>query len=131
MPKTKKMTKKDLEYFYKLLTGLRIRVMGDLGQISGDYMRKNLKEVSGDLSGYSFHMADMASDATDAEFNLSLAENEQDLLKDIDDALKRVKDGTYGVCEKYNEPIPKERLKAIPWAKYSVKAQEEEEKGSK
>ena len=131
MPKTKKMTKKDLEYFKKLLTGLRIRVMGDLGQISGDYMRKNLKEVSGDLSGYSFHMADMASDATDAEFNLSLAENEQDLLKDIDEALKRVEAGTYGICEKYNEPIPKERLKAIPWAKYSVKAQEEEEKDSK
>lgn len=131
MPKTKKMTKKDLDYFKKLLLGLRLRVMEDLGQISGDYLKKNLKDVSGDLSGYSFHMADMASDATDAEFNLSLAENEQDLLKEIDEALKRIEDGTYGICEKYNEPIPKERLKAIPWAKYSVKAQEEEEKNKK
>ena len=81
------------------------------------------------MTGDHADIIDTAQDEFDREFVLSLAANEQQILNKIDVALRKIKDGTYGVCEKYGIPIPKKRLMAMPYAAMSLKAQEEQEKG--
>ncbi len=122
------LPKKDLEKYKKLLEEVRKKIAGDLQHLEGDSLNTNQRDASGDLSGYSFHMADMASDNFEREFTLGLASNEQQHLNMIEDALRRIDDGTYGVCESCNKPIPQKRLVAVPHAKLCIKCQEIEEK---
>jgi DnaK suppressor protein len=128
MAKTKKLTKKELEQYKNRLLELREKIGAEVGQIEKDYLRKSSRDASGDISSHPFHMADAATDAFDTEFNIGLASNEKNVLYEIDAALRRIKEGTFGICEKYGTPISKKRLKAMPYARYSIKAQEEEEK---
>ncbi|MBF0494720.1 MAG: TraR/DksA C4-type zinc finger protein [Candidatus Omnitrophica bacterium] len=125
------MSKKELVFYKGLLRDLRKKIVDEIGSMEGDFLKKNPKEFSGDLSSYTFHMADMASDTYNTDFNLGLLSNETDILFEINEAMKRIDDGTYGVCEKYGIPISKSRLKAMPYTRYSIKAQEEEEKRRK
>lgn len=120
--------KKDLEKYKKVLQDIRRKVSGDLQHLEGDSLNNNQRESSGDLSGYSFHMADMATDNFDREFTLGLASNEQQILNMVDDALRRIDDGNYGICESCKKPIPAKRLAAMPHAPLCIKCQEEEEK---
>lgn len=129
--KAKKLSSQELAMYKKLLIDLRKKIVGDISQIEGDTLNTNQRDASGDLSGYSFHMADMASDNYDRELNIGLASNEQNILNDIDIALKRIEEGTYGFCEIYGTPIPKKRLLAMPYTRLSKKAQEEEEKNKR
>jgi RNA polymerase-binding transcription factor DksA len=76
-------------------------------------------------------MADAGTDNWDREFALSLISSDQDLLKEVDDAIDRIREGTYGICEASGEPIAESRLKAIPWTRYTVEAQKEMEKYKK
>ena len=122
------LDKKDLERFKKLLEDIRVRLADDLKHLEGDSLNTNQRDASGDLSGYSFHMADMATDNFDREFTLGLASNEQQGLNLIDDALRRIKEGTYGVCEDCSKPISQKRLLAVPHARLCIKCQEIEEK---
>lgn len=122
------LPKKDLEKYKKLLEQVRKKIAGDLQHLEGDSLNTNQRDSSGDLSGYSFHMADMASDNFEREFTLGLASNEQQHLNMIEDALRRIDDGTYGVCETCNKLIPQKRLAAVPHAKLCIKCQELEEK---
>lgn len=124
MPKIKKLPQKELEVFKKLLLALRGKIAGDLQQIEGDSLSGNQPSSSGELSD----VADMATDNYDRELNIGLASNEQQLLNDIDVALRKIEDGTYGFCEIYGTPIPRKRLLAMPYTRLSMKAQEEEEK---
>lgn len=135
-PKGPKLTKSpfsksELEFFKKILIQLRKKISGDIQQIEGETLNTSSKESSGDLSGYSFHMADVATDSFDRELNIGLASSEQLLLNDVDDALKKIEDGTYGICEKYGVAIPKKRLLVAPYVRYCLQAQEEEEKESR
>ena len=122
------LDKKDLERFKKLLETLRARLAGDLKHLEGDSLNTNQRDSSGDLSGYSFHMADMATDNFDREFTLGLASNEQQGLNLIDEALRRIKEGTYGICGTCSKPISQKRLTAVPHAPLCIKCQELEEK---
>ena len=72
--------------------------------------------------GLPIHMADIGTDTFDQDFTLSLAENERQQLREIDQSLQRIADGTYGVCQMTGKPIPKARLDAKPWAKYTIEA---------
>ncbi len=81
---------------------------------------ETLRKPRTDLSNMPFHMADAGTDTYELENTLGLVDSERKLLMEIQDALSRIDNGTYGVCEGKNEPIPKERLKAIPWARYCV-----------
>lgn len=76
-----------------------------------------------------FHMADIGSDNYELENTLGLMDSERKLLVEIEDALGRIEDGSYGICENENEPIPKARLNAIPWARYCVACANLSEKG--
>lgn len=120
--------KRDLERFKKLLEEFRKKTVGGLTHLEKDSLNLSQRDASGDLSGYSFHMADQATDNFDREFNLDLASNEQQVLNRIDEALRKIDEGTYGICEFCSKPISQKRLLAVPYAKLCIKCQEEEEK---
>ena len=120
------MTKKEAAKFKKLLLKKREDVLGEINHIVKENL-KSQKEASGDLSGYSYHMADMASDSYDREFSLNIASGEQEIVYEIDEALKRIDEGVYGVCISCSKKIPAKRLTALPYVKYCIQCQSKEE----
>jgi DnaK suppressor protein len=114
--------------FYRLLIDLRTHVLESLGQHSEETLKRSAKEDAGDLSGYGQHMADAGTDTFDRDFALSLVSSEQEALSEVEAAIKRVRDGTYGICELTGKPISKDRLLAVPFTRYSAEAQKELEK---
>jgi len=114
--------------YYKLLIELRNLVTGQLDQHTEDTLKRSAKDDAGDLSSYGQHMADAGTDTFDRDFALSLVSNEQEALSEITAAIQRIKAGTYGICEATGEPIAKERLLAVPFARFSAHAQKEIER---
>jgi len=121
------MNKKDLERFKKLLLKKRENIITEMNNITKETLSKSQREASGDLSGYSFHMADQASDNYDREFSLNLASDSQKLIYAIDETLGRIKDKTYGRCSKCNKEISRKRLRAVPYAILCIDCQRKEE----
>ena len=105
----------ELRTYRDLLVGLRARLKGDLSQLTDEALGNGQGENSGNLSNVPLHLADAATDAFDQEFDLSMIENEQETLNQIDEALGRVDAGTYGQCEGCGKPIAKPRLQALPY----------------
>ncbi len=124
----KKYTKKDMGNFKKIILTKKEGIMDDIKHISDDTLKKTQKDAAGDISGYTYHMADVATDTYDREFSLGLASSERELLYELDDALKKIEDGSFGICEQCKSLITKTRLKAIPQARFCVKCQEKKEK---
>jgi DnaK suppressor protein len=81
------------------------------------------KESAQEMAGYSLHMADSGTDNFDRDFALSLLSSDQDAIYEIEEALKRIEKNTYGVCELTGKAIPRQRLEAIPWTRFTVEAQ--------
>ncbi len=131
--KIKKYTKKDLRMFKDLLKKMKEQFLEQISAVEKDNLRTSQKDASGDLSGYSIHMADMATDSYDREFSLSRVSGEQKIVYLIDEALKRIEDGDYGMCMTCGNLIAKNRLKAVPHAKFCVTCQgmEENKKNNK
>ena len=113
-----KLSAKDLEQFRELLLQKRAELAGDVLMLQDGALNLNRQDAAGDLSSMPIHMADLGSDNYEKEFTLGLIEGERELLREIDAALGRIQDGTYGVCEATGRPISKARLKARPWARY-------------
>jgi RNA polymerase-binding protein DksA len=124
----KKYAKKDLGFFKKIILAKKEDILDGIKHISDDTLKKSQKEAAGDISGYTYHMADIATDTYDREFSLGLASSERELLYELEDALKKIEDGSFGVCEQCKAIITKTRLKAIPQARLCVKCQEKKEK---
>jgi RNA polymerase-binding protein DksA len=103
-------------------------VLDQIKHISEDTLKKSQKDAAGDISGYTYHMADIATDTYDREFSLSLASNERKVVYEIDDAIKKIEEGTYGICEGCKRLIAKTRLKALPYARLCLKCQQALEK---
>ena len=120
--------KSDLGHFRKLLEATRKKIAGDLNHLEKDSLNLSQRDASGDLSGYSLHMADMATDNFDREFNLGLASSEQKILNQIDETLRKIDEGKFGICETCSKPISKKRLLALPYTRSCIKCQSEEEK---
>ncbi len=114
--------------YVQLLLNIRDRFLDEIEFHASDNLRRTQKEASSDRSAYSFHMADAGTDNFDREFALSMVSNEQELLNEINDALKRLENNVFGICEISGKPIPKARLDAIPWARYTVECQTEMER---
>ncbi len=93
-------------------------------------IRQLAGEASEEIPTYSMHMADAATDSFDRDLMLCLVSFEQEALYEIDAALKRIEDGTYGICEWTGRPIPWARLVAIPWARFSLGAEKMIESGA-
>jgi DnaK suppressor protein len=81
------------------------------------------EESAQEMAGYSLHMADSGTDNFDRDFALSLLSADQDAVYEIEEALKRIEKNTYGICELTGKPIPRTRLEAIPWTRFTVQAQ--------
>ncbi|MCX5697794.1 MAG: TraR/DksA family transcriptional regulator [Candidatus Omnitrophica bacterium] len=124
----KKYNKKALAEFKKLILKRKDEIVDDINHISEDTLKKSQKEASGDISGYSYHMADVATDTYDREFSLGIASNERQFLYEVNDALKKIEEGTFGTCEDCKRLITKTRLKVVPYARLCVKCQEKREK---
>ena len=106
--------------YYQILIDLRERLRSQMSGLA--------KESAQELPGYSLHMADSGTDNFDRDFALSLLSSDQDAVYEIEEALKRIMKGTFGICELTGKPIPKTRLEAIPWTRFTVEAQAQLEK---
>jgi DnaK suppressor protein len=125
--KIKRMPKKELNKYKALLVKEREKIGGGIDHITQESLKTSQRDASGDLSGYSFHMADVASDNYEVEFSLGRASDEQNILYTIDEALKRVEDGTYGSCTQCGKQIPKKRLAALPHTELCIACQSKSE----
>ncbi len=114
--------------YYKLLIDLRTHLTEGIELHSEETLKRSSKDDAGDLSAYGQHMADAGTDTFDRDFALSLVSSEQEALTEIDAAIKRIHDGSYGTCEITQKPIAKERLLAVPFTRYSAEAQKDLER---
>ena len=114
------LSRKELSEYRTMLLGKRRTLMGDMDGMHAEAMRDNRDEGTSDLSTMPVHMADVGTDNYEQEFTLGLLESERQLLREIDEALGRLAEGTYGMCLGTGKPINKSRLRAMPWAKYSI-----------
>jgi DnaK suppressor protein len=108
------------------LLALRDSLLDSMAGVSKDTLRSRAE--GSEASAFGMHQADAGSDAYDRDFALNLLSQEQDALYEIDEALKRIEQGSYGVCEMSGKPIPHPRLEAIPFARFTVECQAELEK---
>lgn len=123
-----KFNKKELAIFKKLILKRKEEILEGIKHISEDTLKKSQKDAAGDISGYTYHMADIATDTYDREFSLGLVSNEREALYELDDALKKIEEGTFGICENCKGLITKTRLRAVPYARLCLKCQEKKEK---
>ncbi len=126
--KKKPFQKKELDEFKKVILKRKDQLIEGIQTISENTLKTSQKDAAGDISGYSYHMADQATDTFDREFSLGLASNEREMVHELDEALNRMDEGTYGICESCKTPIAKARLKAVPYARMCVKCQQAKEK---
>jgi len=125
----KHLTKANIEHFKQLLLAKRKELLVNVHEIGDEALKKSRLDASGDLSSMPIHMADLGSDNFEQEFALGLLDSEVQLLREIDDALVRIEEGSYGVCEGTGEQIPVARLEAKPWARYCVEYARKIEQG--
>src|SRR5437016_2322113 len=111
------------------LLNLRDAMVDSMAGVAQDTLRSRAE--GSEASAFGMHQADAGSDAYDRDFALSLLSQEQDALYEIDQALKRIDVGTYGICEMSGKPIPHARLEAIPFARFTVECQSQLEKQNK
>ena len=121
------LTKKDLKHFEERLLDERKKLLSQLGYLEKT-MNQTQRDAGGDLSAYSFHMADMGTDAMEREKAFLFASAEGRLLYNVDQALRRLYRSEYGVCEACGKEIGKARLDAIPHVILCVSCQEKAEK---
>ena len=123
-------TKEQRKTFRQLLITERAKLAEEIRAIARD-ASTSPRDASGDLSAYTVHMADMAADTYDRELSMNIASSEQEILYQIDEALKRLDDGTFGVCQQCSKPITVSRLKALPYASLCINCQRTQEKKPK
>ncbi|MFH1616774.1 MAG: TraR/DksA C4-type zinc finger protein [Planctomycetota bacterium] len=114
--KINKLSSAQTKKFKVMLLVKRSEILGDVSSMEAEALRRN----SSNLSSMPVHMADIGTDNYEIENTLGLMESERKILVEIDDALGRIEDGTYGICQGNGEPISEQRLEAIPWARYCV-----------
>lgn len=111
--------------FRDRLTKMRARLRGDVDAMTDAALNKNSLDASNDNSTMPIHMADVGSDNYEQEQTLSFMQSESGILRRVEDALAKIKEGTYGICEMCECQIPKVRLQAIPYAAYCVRCAEQ------
>jgi DnaK suppressor protein len=119
---SKKLSKGDLDSYKEMLTQLRREVSGDISDLEADAFSTDGDRLSVD------NPADIGSESFAQEFSLELLQRDEATLAEIDEALERVRIGTFGLCEGCDEPIPKARLNAVPHARFCVECQRKNER---
>ncbi len=119
-PGENKRVKPEWQKYYQHLVELRDQLRRQMDGLA--------QESAQEMAGYSLHMADSGTDNFDRDFALSLLSSDQDAVYEIEEALKRIEKKTYGICELSGKNIPRARLEAIPWTRFTVEAQAQLEK---
>ena len=119
-----RLVAKELAEYRKILLEARVELIARVTGLEDDALRSS----GGNLSNMPLHMADIGTDTFDQDLAIGMAETERELLREIDEALERITAKTYGVCQLTGKPIPKARLDAKPWAKYTIEAARQLEK---
>ncbi|KAA3617890.1 MAG: TraR/DksA family transcriptional regulator [Calditrichaeota bacterium] len=122
------MSKKDLEFFKELLLKKKKKAQKNLEYLKSTVLDSTTKEASGDHSSYSYHMADQGTDAMEREKSFMFAARDEKFIKQIDEALERIENETYGICRVTGNLIQKERLIAVPTTTISVDAKKADKK---
>ena len=132
-PKSKKghkpFTKKELAIYRELLQHQLERMQKNLNSLAADNLKRSPSDTTGDISFYSTHMADHGTDNFDRELALNLVSGRQESIYDIEFAIQRIDDGTYGICQACDNPIERPRLKALPFARKCLACQNAAEPG--
>ncbi len=119
-----RLPRKELDRYREILLAKRNELVGDVANMEDEALRQN----SGALSNLPQHTGEEGSDACDQSLSLDLAQVDRNLIKEIEEALKRIDDGSFGVCLRTGKRISADRLAEVPWAKYSIEAAREMEK---
>jgi DnaK suppressor protein len=130
MKKTR-LNVKQLNAFKDMLLAKRAELLTDVRMLTKDALGKSRKDSAGDLSSMPIHMADIGSDNWEQDFTLGLIANERQLVREIDEALARIENRTYGVCVATQKPITVARLRAKPWARYCIEYARQLESGGR
>jgi RNA polymerase-binding protein DksA len=125
-----KLNSHRLKQFRQRLMQERMKFASEIKAIVRE-ASKNPREASGDLSAYTVHLADMSADTYERELSMGLASSEQEVLYQIDEALKRMDEGTYGTCQQCGKPISLSRLKAVPYTSLCIGCQRAKEQKTK
>lgn len=125
------MKKKERDEFKEELEEIKDKLCSQIEHLENNSLNKSQRDFSGDLSGYSFHMADMATDNSDQDFNLGLVTAEQKVLYEVNEALGRAQSKNFGLCEQCEKEIKHRRLKAVPYARLCIKCKTVREEKAK
>ncbi|UCD29895.1 MAG: TraR/DksA C4-type zinc finger protein [Planctomycetota bacterium] len=119
----------ELEEFRQMLIEKRREAVGDINHLHSEAKHQGSSGEINSGSTMPIHMADIGSDTWEQELTMGLIENEQTLIREIDEAIDRIDNKTYGVCLATNRSISKSRLRARPWAKYCIEYARQRELG--
>ncbi len=125
------MKKKDLEFFEARLQEERARLVKELKHLDDTILNKSLKDSTGDLSSYSFHMADQGTDSMEREKAFLAASTEGRQLIEVYEALRRLFLGEFGKCEACGGDIARKRLEAVPYTTFCLTCKEKQEKAGR
>ena len=110
------LTPAEIKKFKTMLLAKLTEILGNVTIMESEAFHRDRS----DLSSMPIHMADLGTDSSEIDNIIGLVDSERKILIEINDALNRIENGTYGICQGRGEQIPKQRLKAIPWAQYCV-----------
>lgn len=122
----------DLKKYEQLLLAKKRELLDEMGIMQDAHIGTSMKDATGDLSSYSYHMADQGTETMDREMAFMMASKQGRLVYHIDEALRRIKDGSYGVCQSCGKMISAARLEAVPHARLCIdcKSREEQQKAA-
>ncbi len=127
--KKRRLTSAQTNHLKKMLLEKRKEILVNVNEMEDEALKKSRLDATGDLSSMPIHMADIGTDNYEQEFALGLMDSEIKLLREIDGALERIEQKSYGICEGTGEQISRARLEAKPWAKYCVEYAQMAEQG--
>src|SRR5574337_769380 len=119
--------KEEFSQYKKLLISLREKLVGKVDSMQGEALKRSRQDASGDLSNVPIHMADVGTDNYERDLMIELIQSGEQGLRDIDSALEKIEEGTFGICEICRKKINKERMRAVPSASLCIDCQREEE----
>lgn len=131
MKKQKSLQKKEIEEFREKLLQVRIGLLGEIRALEKESLGESPRDSAGDLSGYGHHMPDVGTDNYQRDVDLNLRSSEEVLLREVEKAVRRCDEGTFGECESCNRKIAKERLKVVPYTRFCVRCEEMQEENEK
>jgi len=123
----REMREEEIAQFKKLLLSIRERLVGKVDFMQEETLKKSRQDASGDLSNVPIHMADVGTDNYERDLMIELIQSGEQGLRDIDSALEKIEEGTFGICEICRKKINKERMRAVPSASLCIDCQREEE----